>query len=68
VREQRPARCRAETDFASGGAREENVAADDERLRADRARRETREGSRMESGRGGQSDWRSVADDLRSVE
>lgn len=68
MREKRAPFARAARDLPSAAAREEDVAADDEGLRVKQARREIRKGSEVEPGRGRQSDWRSVAEDFRSVE
>jgi len=68
VREQHAARGRTARNLASAPAREEDVASDDEGPGAKQPRGEMREGSRVEPRRIRQSDWRRVADDLRSVE
>jgi hypothetical protein len=68
MRDQRPACGRSARDLPSAAAREEDVVSDDEGPGAKQACGEMREGSRVEPRRGRQSDCRSVAEDLRSVE
>jgi len=68
VREEHAAGGRAARDLPAADAREEDVASDDEGAGSKEPRGEMREGSRVEARGRRQSDWRSVAEDFRSVE